>query len=50
MFTERCMRYLKYEIFHPGKAIFHIGDKGDKFYIILKGAVDVFVPRKEEDI
>lgn len=29
--------------FSPGEVIFHQGDSGDHFYIILSGAVDVAV-------
>lgn len=49
-FTERCMRFLKYEYFPAGNAVFHLGERGEKFYIVLSGACDVYIPRKETDI
>jgi len=32
------------EQFHPGQMVFDHGDAGDKFYIILKGQVGVYIP------
>lgn len=32
-----------YEFFKQGEAIFHIDTSGDKFYIILKGTVGVYI-------
>ena len=37
---ELC-RAVQYESFDPGYHVFREGDKGEKFYIILKGAVSV---------
>ena len=37
---ELC-RAVQYESFEPGYHVFREGDKGEKFYIILKGAVSV---------
>jgi CRP-like cAMP-binding protein len=34
---------LRYEIMYPGEFVFHQGDYGDKFYVVLKGSVQVLV-------
>ena len=43
-FTRTCLESLSYEFIPKETAIFHMGDKGDKFYIILKGSVSICVP------
>lgn len=39
---QRCIRLMKYECFQPGQTIFRAGDEPDRFYLILKGSVNVF--------
>jgi len=41
MDLEEMARTALKERFKPGEMVFHEGDQGDKFYIILKGNVDV---------
>ena len=48
-FILNCSRSFKYEIFPSGSAPFHFGESGDKFYIILKGIANVYVPKLIED-
>jgi Cyclic nucleotide-binding domain len=38
---------LRYECMQPGEFVFYQGDYGDKFYIILKGKVQVLVNNTE---
>jgi CRP-like cAMP-binding protein len=40
-FVKQATPYLSYEHFQRGKSIFHFGDAGDRFYIVLKGRVGV---------
>ena len=40
---HECLRHLKYQCEDEGTTLFRQGDKGDSFYIILSGAVDVIV-------
>lgn len=49
-FVINCMRYLKYEELQGGHAVFNMGEKGDKFFIILKGSVNILIPRKIETV
>ena len=41
---------MEYEYFGKDEVIFHYGDKGDKFYIILSGSVDVYLPKTADEI
>ncbi|CAD8167082.1 unnamed protein product [Paramecium octaurelia] len=41
---------LTYEYYKKGSIIFHYGDYGDKFFMILKGNVGVLVPKGNHDI
>ena len=34
------------EVFEPDQMVFDYGDKGDKFFIILKGKVSIQIPMK----
>jgi CRP-like cAMP-binding protein len=45
-----CTDHLKYEYFEEGSAICHYGEIGTKFYIILKGSIDCFILRTEEEV
>ncbi len=38
---------LKYELIHRGEFVFYQGDYGDKFYVILKGKVQVLINNNE---
>ena len=38
---------MNYEYFPEGKEIFKLGDKGDKFYLILKGKAGVYSYKDE---
>ncbi|KAL4432939.1 hypothetical protein ABPG74_014453 [Tetrahymena malaccensis] len=44
---KNVFKVMKYETFQKGDKIFQIGDKGDKFYIILSGKVKVTIPKKQ---
>lgn len=37
-------REMTYENFNPGEAVLKYGDHGNKFFIIIKGTVDVKLP------
>ncbi len=41
---------MKLESFKKGETIFRCGDAPNKFYIILKGSVNIFLPKSEEEI
>lgn len=41
---------MEHEHFNSSEAVFHLGDRGDKFYIILKGSVDVYIPKTQEEL
>ncbi|CAD8086815.1 unnamed protein product [Paramecium sonneborni] len=43
-------RALTYEYYKKGQIIFHYGDYGDKFFMILKGNVAVLVPKGNHDV
>ena len=45
IFSE-CCAYLTYECFSENAYFFHIGDNGDKFYILIQGEASVQVPKK----
>lgn len=45
-----CTDHLKYEYFEPSEAVCHYGEIGTKFYIILKGSIDCFILKTEEEI
>jgi len=49
-FLLQTFDLMEYEEFEKDDAVFHLGDAGDKFYIILKGTVDVFVPKTQEEM
>lgn len=38
---------MTYENYNPGEAILHFGDNGSKFYIILRGTVEVKLPENK---
>jgi len=49
-FLLRSFDLMKYEAYEKDDAVFHLGDAGDKFYIILKGSIDVFIPKTQDEI
>ena len=49
-FIKTCTDHLQHEYFAPGETICHYGEIGTKFYIILKGTIDCFILRTEEEI
>lgn len=40
------MNHIEYKMVKKGNIVFHFGEKGDYFYMILKGKVLVYVPKK----
>jgi len=40
----------KFEKFVKESVVFHHGELGDKYYLILKGACKVFIPKNVEEI
>ena len=46
IFNE-CCAYLSYESFSKDQYFFHIGDTGDKFYILIQGEASVLIPIKD---
>lgn len=40
----------EYKLHKKGSFIFHSGDVGDYFYLILKGSANVYVAKGEEDL
>jgi len=49
-FLTSVYESLNHEHFHRNQAIFHQGERGSKFYIILKGKVDVYIPKSREEV
>ena len=39
---------MSFEHFHENKCIFRHNERGDKFYLILKGTTYVYVPKEEQ--
>ena len=46
---DNILNQLKYEYIEMNKILFRFGDLGEKFYIILKGKIDVLVPNLVEE-
>ena len=46
----KCIQLMKYECFQPGQTIFKIGDEPDRFYLLLKGNVNVFNSKPQQVI
>ena len=46
----QCCQQLKYEFFQRGATIIKQGDSPSKFYIILRGAVNVYIKKDDGDI
>ena len=45
---QQCCQVMSIEEYLKNSIIFNIGDKGDKFYIILKGSVSIKLPSKKQ--
>lgn len=41
---------LEYEFVKKGDAVFHYGETGDKFYVIITGSAQVFLPKSEKEV
>lgn len=41
---------MKYKFVQKGEFVFHVKDDGDYFYMIFDGAVNVYVPKTEDEI
>lgn len=41
---DQCFRNMTIEVFKKDEFVFHFGQRGDKFYVILKGRVKVMIP------
>lgn len=41
---------VEYRFFPRHEFVFHFGDKGDYFFIVLKGEADIFIPKSTEEI
>ena len=46
--VEMLAKICKLEIFKPGDTIILYGDIGDKFYIVLEGLVEIYIPEYSE--
>lgn len=46
----KCCKHLRYEYVTKGEAVFHEGDKAEKFYIIIKGKIAVLLPKDNETL
>ncbi|CAD8190819.1 unnamed protein product [Paramecium octaurelia] len=49
-FTRLICQNLQYERIQKENAVFHIGEQGDKFYIILTGRAGVYIRRQQQQI
>lgn len=45
----KCCQQMRYEFLPAHSTVFNFGEKGQKFYIIIKGAVRVLIPCKGQD-
>ena len=46
---SECCKHMLHEYFCKNDYVFHAGEKGDKFFIVLKGKVSVLVPTEENE-
>lgn len=44
-----CCQYMRFTNLSKGDFVFHVGDEGDQFYIIIAGSVKVLVPTPGSD-
>lgn len=42
---NQCYRHISLEFHKKSQFIFHFGQKGDKFYVLLKGEVQLLLPK-----
>jgi CRP-like cAMP-binding protein len=47
--TNDCFKNLKMEVVHKRRILFPFGSIGDKFYIVLEGMVEVWIPEYDTD-
>ena len=47
---EKLCSKFTYKFLEQGEILFKIGDQPDKFYIILSGLVNVFIPKSKEKL
>ena len=49
---EKILEKFSYKVkvaqFKKGDIVFHYGDPSDKFYLMLKGTIQVFIPKKTD--
>ena len=50
IFLRNCADLMEYEYIPKGSAVCHLGTAAKKFYIILKGAVDIYIPKSNEEL
>lgn len=49
-FTADLANGLQYQEIPAGKAVIHCGDYGDRMFIVLKGELDIYLPKNSEEI
>ena len=49
-FLSTCCEMMTYEFIPNNNIVFNFGEKGQKFYIILKGQIEIFIPKNEAEI
>jgi CRP-like cAMP-binding protein len=49
-FIRNALPFFRYESSSRGQPIFHYGDPAERFYVILRGRLGVYVRRDEEHI
>ena len=42
---HKMSKWIKFELFKKGEAIFHYGNRGKKYYYIVLGGVNVYLPK-----
>ncbi|EAR89328.2 cyclic nucleotide-binding domain protein (macronuclear) [Tetrahymena thermophila SB210] len=47
--NEKLFESLNYKFYKRNEVIFHIGDDGDTYYIVLRGSVVLLLPKSNED-
>ncbi|KAL4496193.1 hypothetical protein ABPG72_012930 [Tetrahymena utriculariae] len=47
--NEKLFESLNYKYYKRNEVIFHVGDDGDTYYIVLRGSVVLLLPKSNED-
>ena len=47
--TNDCFKNLRIEVLPKRRVLFHFGTTGNRFYIILEGQVEIWIPEYSED-